>query len=183
MTIPDLEFSAADMRAMGNAVVRRAVDHVASLGTKPVCGDVHDEAFCRAMREKAPEQGSALAPLLDQLFDEYIPRSFAAPSPGYLAYIPGGGVYPAALADFIADTTNRYTGVWQAAPALVQLEANALEWLREWMGFPAEARGLFTTGRLDGDVQRRSSARASGTSAWTSAAACSTPRTRRTTRS
>ena len=146
MTIPDLEFSAADMRAMGNAVVRRVVDHVASLGTKPVCGDVHDEAFCRAMREKAPEQGSALAPLLDQLFDEYIPRSFAAPSPGYLAYIPGGGVYPAALADFIADTTNRYTGVWQAAPALVQLEANALDWLREWMGFPAEARGLFTPG-------------------------------------
>ena len=67
-------------------------------------------------------------------------------SPGYLAYIPGGGLYPAALADFIADTTNRYTGVWQAAPALVQLEANALDWLREWMGFPVDARGLFTTG-------------------------------------
>src|SRR6185503_5874525 len=45
-----------------------------------------------------------------------------------------------------ANTTNRYTGVWQAAPALVQLEANALDWLREWMEFPAEARGLFTTG-------------------------------------
>jgi aromatic-L-amino-acid/L-tryptophan decarboxylase len=146
MTIPDFEFSAADMAAMGDAVVRRAVDHVASLGTKPVCGDVHDEAFCRAMREKAPEHGSALAPLLDQLFDQYIPRSFAAPSPGYLAYIPGGGVYPAALADFVANTTNRYTGVWQAAPALVQLEANALDWIREWMGFPAEARGLFTSG-------------------------------------
>ena len=78
-------------------------------------------------------------------------RALAAPlfqraSPGYLAYIPGGGLYPAALADFIADTTNRYTGVWQAAPALVQLEANALDWLRDWMRFPATARGLFTTG-------------------------------------
>ena len=77
---------------------------------------------------------------------EWIPRSFTAPSPGYLAYIPGGGIYPAALADFISDTTNRYTGVWQAAPALVQLEANALDWLRDWMGFPPEARGLFTAG-------------------------------------
>src|SRR5262249_56149005 len=38
------------------------------------------------------------------------------------------------------------TGVWMAAPALVQLEANALDWLREWMDFPAGARGLFTTG-------------------------------------
>lgn len=145
-SVPDLEFSAADMRAMADAVVSRAVDHVASLPTQPVCGDVHAEDFCRAMREPAPEQASAIAPLLDQLFDQYIPRSFTAPSPGYLAYIPGGGVFPAALADFIADTANRYTGVWQAAPALVQLEANALDWLRDWMGFPAEARGLFTAG-------------------------------------
>ncbi len=55
-------------------------------------------------------------------------------------------MYPAALADFIADTTNRYTGIWLAAPALVQLEANVLEWLRDWMQFPATTRGLFTTG-------------------------------------
>ena len=98
------------------------------------------------MREPAPEQAAALEPLLDSLFHDWVPRSFTTPSPGYLAFIPGGGLYPAALADFIADTTNRYTGVWQAAPALVQLEANALDWLREWMGFPADARGLFTTG-------------------------------------
>jgi aromatic-L-amino-acid/L-tryptophan decarboxylase len=36
--------------------------------------------------------------------------------------------------------------VWRAAPALVQLEANALEWLRDWMQFPQTTRGLFTTG-------------------------------------
>jgi aromatic-L-amino-acid decarboxylase len=28
----------------------------------------------------------------------------------------------------------------------VQLEANVLEWLRDWMQFPATTRGLFTTG-------------------------------------
>jgi aromatic-L-amino-acid decarboxylase len=98
------------------------------------------------MAEPAPEHGVALEPLLDSLFRDWIPRSFTTIGPGYLAFIPGGGVYPAALADFIANTTNRFTGIWQAAPALVQLEANALDWLRDWMHFPAEARGLFTTG-------------------------------------
>ena len=102
--------------------------------------------MCRALREAAPEHGVPLEPILDSLFRDWIPRSLNTPGPGYLAYIPGGGLFPAALADFIADTTNRYTGVWQAAPALVQLEANALDWLRDWMGFPPEARGLFTTG-------------------------------------
>jgi len=134
------------MRTMADQVVARCIDHIASLDRQPACGDVDAAELCRALRESAPEHGVPLEPLLDQLFRDWIPRSFTAPGPGYLAYIPGGGIYPAALADFIAGTTNRYTGVWQAAPALVQLEANALDWLRDWMGFPPEARGLFTSG-------------------------------------
>ena len=145
--LANLELSPATMQAMGENVLARSVAHLAALHEAPACGDFTDiETLCRSMREGAPEQGSALNALLDPLFDEWIPRSFGTPAPGYLAYIPGGGIYPAALADFIADTANRYTGIWQAAPALVQLEANTLDWLRDWMQFPATARGLFTTG-------------------------------------
>ena len=142
----DLEFTAESMLSMGQQVVARAVAHIATIAQAPSCGNVDAAELCRSLREPAPESGSALEPLLDLLFDQLIPRSFTTPGPGYLAYIPGGGVYPAALADFIANTTNRYTGVWTAAPALVQLEANALEWLREWMHFPAGTGGLFTPG-------------------------------------
>ena len=143
----NLELSAAQMQSMGEAVLARSVAHLAALDDAPACGDFTGiEAICRSMRESVPEQGATLESLLDPLFDKWIPRSFGTPAPGYLAYIPGGGIYTAALADFIADTTNRYTGIWQAAPALVQLEANALDWLRDWMEFPATTRGLFTTG-------------------------------------
>lgn len=142
----NLELAPDVMRVMAQAVVERAVEHLADLPAQPSRGDVDAAALCRALVEDVPEQGTALEPLLDQLFHELIPRSFTTPGAGYLAYIPGGGVYPAALADFIADTTNRYTGVWQAAPALVQLEANVLDWLRDWMGFPQGTRGLLTPG-------------------------------------
>ena len=131
---------------MADDVVARCLAHIESLPRQPAIGDVDAAALCRAMREQAPEDGSTLDALLDPLFRDWIPRSFTAAGPGYLAFIPGGGIFPAALADFISATTNRYTGVWMAAPALVQLEANALDWLREWMDFPDEARGLFTTG-------------------------------------
>jgi aromatic-L-amino-acid decarboxylase len=131
---------------MGQDVLERVVGHLASLAEQPACGDVLAEDFCRAMREPSPEQGAPLEQLLDPLFRDWIPRSFNCAGPGYLAYIPGGGIFPAALADLIADAANRYTGVWRAAPALIQLEANVLDWFRDWMGFPPGTRGLFTTG-------------------------------------
>ncbi len=134
------------MRAMGERVVARAVDHLAGIAEAPIRGDMDVAALCRSLREPAPEQGTDLEPLLDHLFDDLVPRSFTTTGPGYLAFIPGGGVYPAALADFIADTANRYTGVWVGAPALVQLESNVLDWLRDWMQFPETTRGLLTTG-------------------------------------
>ncbi|HEX2390640.1 MAG TPA: aminotransferase class V-fold PLP-dependent enzyme [Casimicrobiaceae bacterium] len=134
------------MRDLTRDVASRCIAHIASLAEQPICGNVSDTAAIHAMREPAPEHGCEPGPLFDRLFDDWIPRSFTAPGPGYLAFIPGGGLFTAALADFITNTTNRFTGVWQAAPALVQLEANALDWLRDWMQFPRETRGLFTTG-------------------------------------
>ena len=143
----DLDLAPERMRAMTAAVTQRVVSHLAGLRAAPVCGALAGvESLCRSLREPAPESGTDLDALLDPLFEQWIPRSFNTASPGYFAYIPGGGVFTAALADFIAGSVNRYTGIWQAAPALVQLEANALEWLCEWMQFPETARGLFTTG-------------------------------------
>jgi aromatic-L-amino-acid decarboxylase len=72
--------------------------------------------------------------------------SFNAPGPGYLAYIPGGGIYGAALADFVANCLNRYTGIAAPAPALVALEAETLRFLVQEFGYGPESAGLFTTG-------------------------------------
>jgi aromatic-L-amino-acid/L-tryptophan decarboxylase len=142
-----LDLTPDEMRAMAEAVVSRSIDHLAAVARQPSCGDISDaEAVCRALQEPAPDAPVPIEPILDQLFEELVPRSFTTIGPGYLAYIPGGGLYSAALADFITNTTNRFTGVWLAAPALVQLEANALDWLRAWMDFPDTTRGLFTTG-------------------------------------
>jgi aromatic-L-amino-acid decarboxylase len=142
----DLELSAEAMRTMGQAALARVVDHIASLSEQPACGDTAAEDLCRSLREPTPEHGVSFDELLGPLFDDWIPRSFNTPGPGYLAFIPGGGIFPAALADLIADATNRFTGIWRAAPALVQLEANVLDWFRDWMGFPSTTRGLFTSG-------------------------------------
>ena len=60
--------------------------------------------------EGPPEQPTPLGPLLERLRPA-IAKSYNTAGPGYLAYIPGGGVYAAALADFVACAVNRYMGV------------------------------------------------------------------------
>lgn len=72
--------------------------------------------------------------------------SYTAPGPGYLAYIPGGGLFAAALADLVADALNRYTGIAAPAPAFVALEAEVLAWLAREFGYGPASAGLFTTG-------------------------------------
>jgi aromatic-L-amino-acid decarboxylase len=56
--------------------------------------------------EDPPERPTALADLLERL-QPAIAKSYNTAGPGYLAYIPGGGVYAAALADFVACAVNR----------------------------------------------------------------------------
>ena len=75
-----------------------------------------------------------------------IPKSFNTAGPGYLAYIPGGGIFHSAVADLVTDGVNRYMGLWLAAPGLAQLEANVIRWFCEIIGYPTSANGLLTTG-------------------------------------
>jgi aromatic-L-amino-acid decarboxylase len=50
------------------------------------------------------------------------------------------------VADLVADATNRYVGVFAAAPALVQLETNVVRWLARLAGLPETAGGFFSSG-------------------------------------
>ncbi len=142
----DLDDAYGDRSELASRVLERVLSHLESLPDQPICGDVEDLDFFRSLRSEAPTSGQELSTLLDLIFDEVVPRSFNTAGPGYLAYIPGGGLFPAALADLIATTTNRFSGVWQAAPGLAEIEACVLDWLRDWMGFPEGTRGILTPG-------------------------------------
>jgi len=47
----NLEFTPAQMLAMGESVLRRLVDHLGTIAQQPSRGDVDATAYCRAMRE------------------------------------------------------------------------------------------------------------------------------------
>jgi len=134
------------MREMIELAMDRITHHIETLPEQPMHATRGGKKIARWLREPMPEQGTSFDRILKRLFGKVIPTSLNTASPGYLAYIPGGGVFHAAVADLIADATNRYVGVWIAAPALAQLEANVIQWFSGVLGLPAGSGGLLTTG-------------------------------------
>ncbi len=141
-----LELSPEAFRSLIDAAARRVVAHVASLPTQPSADTKGGAALARSLVEPMPESGRPAEELLDLLFDRVIPKTFNTAGPGYLAYIPGGGLPHSAVADLVADSVNRYVGVFAAAPGLAQLEANVVRWFCDLAGYPAGARGILASG-------------------------------------
>jgi len=141
-----LEPGADEMRRLIDEAARRVIAHIESLSGQPAQNVEGATDFARTLIEPLPQRGTPYGELLDFLFDEAIPRSFTSAGPGYLAYVPGGGIYHAAVADYIADAVNRYIGVCAAAPALAQIEANVVRWFCEIAGYGRGSGGVLTTG-------------------------------------
>lgn len=141
-----LELDEDGFRGLVEAATSRIARHLRELPGAPANGMDGGAAVARALREPPPRRGQALEMVLATLFEQALPVSYTTPGPGYLAYVPGGGLLHAAVADLIADATNRFVGLWRAAPGLVQLETNVILWLCELVGLPAGAGGVLTTG-------------------------------------
>lgn len=131
---------------MVDRAMDRIVPWITSLPEQPTHDLDRAQKLVRALREPLPEGGVSFRRLLGQLFERVLPISLNTASPGYMAYIPGGGLFHAAVADLVADATNRYVGIWAAAPGLAQIEQNAIRWFADLAGLPETAGGLLTSG-------------------------------------
>jgi aromatic-L-amino-acid decarboxylase len=140
-----LEPGAETLRNLTETCVRFVLDHLGSLDRQPASDVDGAEELAASFAEAPPENGRGLEAVLARL-GPAVAKSYTTPGPGYLAYIPGGGLYASALADFIACAVNRYVGVAQAAPVLARIEETAVRWLAGVMGYPATAAGILTSG-------------------------------------
>ena len=142
----ELELSGDEMRALVDQVMNRIATHIDTLPQQPASNSEDGARVARDLAERLPEAGASLDEVLNTVFDDAAPISYNTAGPGYLAYIPGGGVPASAVASLIADSVNRYVGVWLAAPGFVQLEVNVIRWFCEIVGYPADSGGILTTG-------------------------------------
>ena len=134
------------MRAMANAVADALIAWIGGLDAAPAEATEGAMDVAKRLATAPPELGTTdIANVLEDAL-EAARHTFEYSGPGYLAYIPGGGLYTAALGEFLAQGLNRYVGLWQPSPAIVQLEENVTRWLCDLFDFPDGAQGILTTG-------------------------------------
>ncbi len=138
----DLEPPRSEVEGWLATVARHVLDHVDNLASMPSAPTANPGALSLPIPETPQRDFEALVRHVLQAAE----ASTNTAGPGYLAYIPGGGLLTAGVADLIANWINRYTGLSAAAPALCRLEADVLAWLANEFGYDASARGLLTTG-------------------------------------
>ena len=88
----------------------------------------------------------ALSEILKIYNDEIATKGIKPASGGHIGYIPGGGIYTSAIADFLVDVTNEYVGMHFSCPGGVAIEHVLLDWMKDMFGFPETAVGNLTSG-------------------------------------
>lgn len=93
-----------------------------------------------------PEEGQTIESALAWIKSQVMNSGIKPASGRHMGYVPGGGLYAAALGDYIADVTNSYAGIYYASPGAVKLENELVRWLINIVGYPKEACGHLSSG-------------------------------------
>lgn len=130
-----------EMLAAVSDYIEDFIEHLAERGTFR-----KDEGRKGFRESDFDEDPGNIAALLEVFRDEVDTTGITPPSGGQLGYIPGGGLYPSALGDFLADISNRYSGVAFAGPGAAEMELTLVDWMCRLVGYPDSASGDLTSG-------------------------------------
>jgi aromatic-L-amino-acid decarboxylase len=145
MSRSELEPTSGAMGELSEQVVALLSGFVDGLEDAPTARVELPGGLATALGQPPPEQPTGLTALLDTV-GQAADYAVETAGPRFFGYIPGGGLFASALAELLAQTLNRYTGLSDIAPGLVALEDGVLRWLCQLLGLPSGAGGLLTTG-------------------------------------
>ena len=105
-----------------------------------------DSSHINLLKQPFTEEGMLSSKIFGDIVN-YVDKPGINPaSGGHLGYIPGGGLYASALADYWVNVTNRYAGISFANPGAVKIENELIRWMIRLVGYPETAWGNLASG-------------------------------------
>ena len=140
--------TAEQFRSLGHDMVERIAGFLATLRERPVTpaetlAQVHEAlAAGRALPQQGEDPGALLRNAADLLFAHSLFNSH----PRFYGYITSSAAPIGMLADLLAAAVNANAGAWKLAPMATEMERQAIRWLAEFIGYPADCGGLLLSG-------------------------------------
>lgn len=141
-----LEPSADEIRDWGDSVTQFMIDYLGGLRDRPAYPHTSSREIRSRLDSKLPIKGSDFESLLKVFRETIVPFSRQNAHPRMFGYVQSPGTPIGAFADLLASTLNGNLTIWRSAPAPIELERLTIDWIRQILGFPSEAVGLFVSG-------------------------------------
>lgn len=142
----ELRLSPEAMRAFGYRVVDCIIEHLEALGEKSPSRRGTRAELEELLREPPPEDGADPERVLETVLARVFTRMMHVDHPRFFAFVPGPGNFVSAMADALASGFNVFAGSWFSGSGPAQLELVVVDWLRQLLGLPDSAAGLFVSG-------------------------------------
>jgi len=140
-----LEPGGARRKQLRNAAIASSERFLRRIETLKAYDDTEDKGI-GLLASPISEDGIPIRAAIELLEQAVVRPGNNPASGGHLAYIPGGGIYHAALADYLAAVSNKYAGIFFAAPGAVRMENMLVRWAADLVGYPAAAGGNIASG-------------------------------------
>ena len=141
-----LKFDADAVRRLGHEAVELIAGYYEALEQLPIMPLKTAAELRKDIREPLPRSGTEPAELLAFIRDVLIPATRHNAHPRFFGYVASPGTAVSAVADLIAGVLNTNVTAWRSAPGAVELEHLTVDWLKQIVGYPATAGGLFVSG-------------------------------------
>src|SRR5438105_5471199 len=141
-----LEPSADELLDWGDSVIQLMANYFGELRDRRVYRQMSSGEIRDGLDTALPRKGIRFDELLKIFRENIVPFSRQNAHPRMFGYVQSPGTPLAAFADLLASTLNANLTVWRSAPAPVELERLTIDWIRQILGFNAQAGGLFVSG-------------------------------------
>jgi len=145
--LPEVSFD-WDSEMWGRAA-RRAVELAVDVSTgwerRRPGPEATPDRILQRFREPLPRSPVPFEAIADRL-EEVASLSTFIGHPRWFAYITSSPNPVGVVGDFVTSAINPNIGLWRGGPAATAVEVQSIQWLKELLGYPPEAEGIYTSG-------------------------------------
>ena len=143
-----VDMPAGEFREIGHRLVDQIADRLSALPDGKVTPDESPSELRDPLgaAQALPSSGTDAARLMRETTDLLFDHSLFNGHSRFFGYITSSPAPIGMFGDYLAATLNQNLGAWRLSPLATEIEAQAVRWIAELIGFPTDCGGLLVSG-------------------------------------